>query len=77
MDWREKIEMNPKVLYGKPVIKGTRIGVDLIIEKLAFGESLADIIKAYPQLDTDKVYACLAYATALIRDEETYYIETV
>ena len=73
MNYSAYIESKPTVLYGKPVIKGTRIGVDLVIEKLSYGETVSDLLAAYPQLSAEQIYACLAYATALIRNEEVYY----
>lgn len=74
MDWREHIEQHPEVMYGKPVLKGTRIPVDLIIEKLSLGETMDDLLAAYPTLDRERILACLAYATALIRNEEAYLL---
>lgn len=50
MDWQQYIERNPEILLGKPVIKGTRISVELIMRKLAGGYSFADILKAYPEI---------------------------
>lgn len=58
----ELIEINPKIMVGKPVIKGTRIPVDLILEKLAAGETVEDILNSYPHLDRKQVLACLEYA---------------
>ncbi len=73
MNYTDYIESKPTVLYGKPAIKGTRIGVDLVIEKLSEGETISDLLAAYPQLSADHIYACLAYAAAFIRNEEVYY----
>jgi len=56
------IEINPKIMVGKPVIKGTRITVDLILEKLAAGETVEDILNSYPHLDRTQILACLEYA---------------
>ncbi len=70
MEWKEYIDSNPKILYGKPVIKGTRIPVDLILEKLSFGESFDEILQSYPDLTKESIYACLSYATAILRNEE-------
>ena len=56
------IEINPKVMVGKPVIKGTRITVQLILEKLASGESIDDILVSYPHLNRKQILACLEYA---------------
>ena len=48
MDWRNHIEQNPEILYGKPIIKGTRIPVDLVTEKLSLGETNEDLLAALP-----------------------------
>jgi uncharacterized protein (DUF433 family) len=57
MDWRERIEVNPKVLVGKPVIKGTRISVEFILELLSEGWSQESILKSYPQLQEEDIRA--------------------
>ncbi len=72
MEWQSHIESNPEILYGKPHIKGTRLAVDLILEKLALGESFEQVIDSYPQITTAHILACLAYATAYIRNETIY-----
>lgn len=74
MDWREHIEQNPDIMYGKPVIRGTRIPVDLIVEKLSLGETIEDLIGAYPTLNRENILSCLAYAAAVIRSEEIYLL---
>lgn len=56
------IEINPKIMVGKPVIKGTRITVELVLEKLASGESTHDILTSYPHLNREQILACLEYA---------------
>lgn len=63
------IEINPKIMVGKPVIKGTRITVELILEKLAAGESFDDILRSYPQLDREQILACLEYAHKSLSNE--------
>jgi uncharacterized protein (DUF433 family) len=67
--WDNNIETNPNILYGKPVIKGTRIPVDLLLEKMSNGQRFQEIIQSYPDLKEEDLYACLAYATSLIRNE--------
>ena len=71
IDWTGNIESNPDILYGKPVIKGTRISVDMILEKMSNGQSFQEIILCYPDLTENDLYACLAYASSLIRNEIT------
>ena len=63
MDWEERVELNPEVLAGKPVVKGTRLSVQLIIELLADDWSTEEILDQYPTLTKDDVLACLRYAS--------------
>lgn len=56
-DWKAYIESNPSVMYGKPVIKNTRIPVDLILEKLSEGETIEDLLLEYPRLKREEVLA--------------------
>jgi len=58
----DRIELNPKVCNGKPVIKGTRIPVSVILEQIAEGESWADLLSGYPELEKDDIKAALIYA---------------
>ena len=74
IDWTKHIESNPKVLYGKPVIKNTRIPVDLILEKLAMGDEYHDILDAYPSLTIKDIHACLLFASHSIKNEIVYSI---
>jgi uncharacterized protein (DUF433 family) len=62
MDWRERIVADPKVLVGKPVVKGTRISVEFVIDLLARGWTAEQILKEYDHLASDDIRACLAYA---------------
>jgi len=62
MGTKKKIEINPKVMMGKPVIKGTRITVGLILKKLSEGISKNDLLDAYPNITEDDIQAALAYA---------------
>ena len=57
------IEINPKIMVGKPVIKGTRIAVELVLEKLASGQTVGNILRSYPHLNRKQIIACLAYAS--------------
>lgn len=66
------IEINPKIMVGKPVIKGTRITVELIIEKLAAGESVDDILASYPNLSRGQILACLDYDVKYIDATHVY-----
>jgi uncharacterized protein (DUF433 family) len=58
----DRIEMNPRVMLGKPVIRGTRIPVELILRKLSEGASEADLLDAYPRLIREDIHAARRYA---------------
>ena len=64
----DRIAIDPEVCFGKPCIKGTRIWVSLVLDFLAGGESEADILKAYPQLQAEDVRAALAYGAEVARE---------
>ena len=66
------IVLNPAVLAGKPVIRGTRLSVDFIIGLTADGWSEADILRSYPRLSHADIAACLAYVRDVLRSEEVY-----
>ena len=66
------IEINPSVMLGKPVIKGTRITVENIVEELAAGYSEDDILKAHPHLTKESVLAALQYAASVLKNERIY-----
>ena len=65
MNWRERISVDSKVCHGKACIKGTRIMVSVILDNLAAGESVEDILKSYPTLKEDDIQAALRYAAEL------------
>ena len=70
MDHTKFITRNPQIMLGKPVIKGTRITVELIVRKLAGGYSTDDLLASYPHLTREQVFAALEYAADLIANEE-------
>ena len=61
----ERISVNPNVCFGKPCIKGTRIWVSLILDYLASGSSMEDILEAYPFIKRTDILACIAYGAAM------------
>ena len=67
-----RISIDPAVMVGKPVIQGTRITVELILEKLAHGQTVPDLIKSHPRLTEEDVRAAIAYAARTISQEEIY-----
>ncbi len=66
------IEINPNIMFGKPVIKDTRITVELILEELGAGKTSEDLVKAYPKLNKDSIGAALKFAADAIKGERTY-----
>jgi uncharacterized protein (DUF433 family) len=72
MDWKSRIEIDPKVLVGKPVIKGTRLAVEFLLELLAEGWTQEQILKNYPNLHADDIQAALHYATECLKRERVY-----
>ncbi len=62
MSITDRIEINPNVMLGKPVIRGTRITVELILRKLSEGATVADLLDAYPRLTPDDIQAAIGYA---------------
>jgi uncharacterized protein (DUF433 family) len=72
MQWQERIEINPGVLAGKPVVKGTRLAVEFIVDLLAQGWSEADMLSNYPGLTSEDIRACLVYASAILHAEKVY-----
>lgn len=74
MDWEERIDLNPEILVGKPVVKGTRISVQLVIERLADGCTTDELVNQYPRLTGDDVLACLRYASECLALEMAYPI---
>ena len=69
-----RIEMNAKVMMGKPVIRGTRIPVELILRKLSEGATEADLLDAYPRLTKADIHAAIGYAADTVAHEETMLV---
>jgi uncharacterized protein (DUF433 family) len=74
MPWPERIIIDPEILAGKPVIRGTRIAVELILELLAAGQYEHEILANYPGLTREDVLACLSYASYLAHEYKAYPI---
>jgi len=72
--YKDLIEVNPKIMMGKPVIKGTRLTVELILESLAAGESIDNILASYPRLTKEAIQAALAFAADVLKGEKIYPI---
>ncbi len=74
MDWRGRVTVDPQVLVGKPIVKGTRLSVQFVVDLLAQGWSEQDVLSNYPGLVADDIRACLAYASALLSAEKVYLL---
>ncbi len=72
MSWQERIVVDPAILVGKPVVRGTRLSVELIVDLLAQGWSEADVLRSYPMLTAEDIHACLKYASAVMQSEKVY-----
>jgi len=75
MAWQERIVLDPGILVGKPVVKGTRLAVEFVVDLLAQGWSEKEILKNYPGLTQDDIRACLAYASAALHAERVYPLQ--
>lgn len=67
-----RIEINPKIVLGKPIIRGTRLTVDFILKLFAEGMTHDQILKEYPQLEKEDLIAVLNYAKNIVQDEHIY-----
>lgn len=65
-----RITYNPKIFMGKPIIEGTRISVEFVLELLGSGMAPQEIVKEYPQLKVEDIFACINYAAMVIKREE-------
>ena len=71
-DWRSRITVDPEILAGKPVVKGTRIAVEHIVELLANGWTIEEVLENHPQLKREDVLAALKYAAEVLKEERVY-----
>jgi uncharacterized protein (DUF433 family) len=71
-DLQKRIALNPKIMMGKPVIRGTRIPVELVVHMVAQGISDAEILREYPRLHAENIRAALLYAAQVLAHEEVY-----
>ena len=72
----DRIEINPKVMMGKPVIRGTRLTVELILRKLSEGATARDLLEAYPKLTREDIQAAIRYAADTVAHEETIILSS-
>ena len=70
MNWRDHIDRNPAIISGKPKIRGTRLGVELILERLGDGWTIEQLIEAHSGLTAEKIQACQAFAAEMLATDE-------
>ena len=71
MAWLQRITADPDTLGGKPVIRGTRLAVEFVLELLASGQTESEILEEYPGLSREDLLACLSYASYLVQEHRT------
>ncbi len=76
MEWRSRIVVDPAILVGKPLIRGTRLSVEFVLGLLAAGWSHQQVLDSYPHISEPDIRACLAYAEELLREEHVYPLRT-
>lgn len=76
-DYHKRIKINPKILLGKPVFKGTRIPLYVVLDLLAEGESIQEIIKAYPDLTEEDIKAAIRFASDTAKHISEIELETI
>jgi uncharacterized protein (DUF433 family) len=76
MTWQDRITVDPNVLVGKPIIRGTRISVEFVIDLLARGWSVEQVLQEYDHLTPVDIQACLAYANEILKSERVYLAST-
>ena len=74
MEWKERIGMDPEVLRGKPVVRGTRIAVELVIDLLGQGWTTQQVLDEYDHLAPEDIRACLAYAGDVLKSEQVFLL---
>jgi uncharacterized protein (DUF433 family) len=70
----DRIKIDERICHGKPHIKGTRIHIDIILDSLAAGETMEEIIESYPRLSKEDIIAALEYASNLIKKEQIWHV---
>jgi len=77
VNWQDRITVDPNVLVGKPIIRGTRISVEFVVDLLGRGWTTEQILREYDHLTAADVQACLAYASDVLKSERVYLLPTV
>jgi len=76
VSWQDRITIDPNVLVGKPIIKGTRISVEFVVDLLGRGWTIEQVLQEYDHLTREDVQACLAYASEVLKSEKVYLLPT-
>jgi uncharacterized protein (DUF433 family) len=74
MDWQDRITLDPGILVGKPIVKGTRISVEFIVDLLARGWTAEQVLLEYDHLTREDIQACLFYASEILKSERVYLL---
>jgi uncharacterized protein (DUF433 family) len=74
MNWQERITVDPEILVGKPVIRGTRISVEFVVDLLGRGWTAEQVLREYDHLTAQDIQACLAYASDVLKSERVYLL---
>lgn len=74
MNWQDRVTVDPNILVGKPIIKGTRIAVEFVVDLLGRGWTVERILREYDHLAPEDVQACLAYASDVLKSERVYLL---
>jgi uncharacterized protein (DUF433 family) len=72
MTWRDHIALDPAVLVGKPVVKGTRLAVEFVLDLLVAGWTFEQVLANYPGLTPEDIRACIAYAKDVVSEERVF-----
>jgi uncharacterized protein (DUF433 family) len=72
MSWQERFTLDASVLAGKPIIRGTRISVEFVVDLLGRGWTVDDVLREYDHLTREDIQACLAYASDMLKSERVY-----
>ena len=76
MDWQERITVDSQILAGKPIVRGTRISVEFVVDLLGRGWTTEQVLQEYDHLTPQDVQACLAYASDVLKSERVYLVST-
>ena len=71
-----RIVLDPAILCGKPTVRGTRLAVEFLLDRIGEGWSFAELVGQYPGLTEDDILACIAYAGRVLREERVYPVPT-